>query len=73
MSSAAFRPDTLTVEQVARGLDNGSFTVTDLVHSHLDRIELINPELRVVLQVNPNAQLIAAALDDELKRSGRRG
>lgn len=73
MSSATFRFETLTVQQVARRLEEGSFTVTDLVQSHLDRIKLINPEVRAVLQVNPNALSTAAALDEEIKRSGRRG
>lgn len=65
--------DTLTVEQVARGLDDGSFTVPDLVQAHLARIDALNPTLRAVLQVNSNAMSIAASLQDELRGSGRRG
>lgn len=65
--------DTLTLRDIANGLDNGTLTVTQLAESHLARIEAINPSLRAVLQVNPNALTSAVALDEELQRSGRRG
>lgn len=63
----------LGLEQVSRGLDHGDFTVAQLTEAHLARIEALNPSLHAVLQVNPAAISIAKALDDELKRSGRRG
>lgn len=63
----------LTLQQVAQGLDHGDFTVKELIEAHLARIEEINPTLRAVLQVNPAAVTIATALDEEMKRSGRRG
>ena len=64
---------TLTLDRIATGLDDGSFTVVELVHSHLDRIAEYNPTLRAVIEVNPAAISIAQGLDDELRRSGRRG
>lgn len=63
----------LTLQQVAQGLDHGDFTVKELTEAHLARIEELNPALRAVLQVNPAATSIATALDEEMKRSGRRG
>lgn len=72
MSSHIQHLDTLTLDQVVRGLDNGTLTVTELVKSHIARIEALNPALRAVLQINPNALSIAASLDDELRKSGRR-
>lgn len=63
----------LTLDQIANGLDHGDFTVTELTEAHLARIEALNPSLHAVLQVNPAAISIAADLEDELKRSGRRG
>lgn len=63
----------LTLQQVAEGLDHGDFTVTELAEAHLARIEQLNPSLHAVLQVNPAVIPIATALDEELKRSGRRG
>lgn len=65
--------DTLTLRRIASGLDDGTFTVTQLVESHLARIEALNPALRAVLQVNPDALSSARALDAEIQRSGRRG
>ena len=63
----------LDLEQIAQGLDRGDFTVKELTEAHLACIEKLNPSLHAVLQLNPAALSIAAALDDELKRSGRRG
>lgn len=63
----------LTLQQIAHGLDQGDFTVKQLTEAHLARITRFNPSLRAVLQVNPAAVSIATALDQELKRSGRRG
>lgn len=72
MSLPIHRLDTLTLDQIASGLDNGTLTVTGLVKAHMARIEALNPALRAVLQINRSALAIAAALDDELQRSGRR-
>lgn len=63
----------LTLQQVAQGLDHGDFTVKELTEAHLARIEALNPALHALLQVNSAAISTATALDDELKRSGRRG
>lgn len=63
----------LSLQQIAQGLDHGDFSVKQLTEAHLTRIEQLNPSLHAVLQVNPAVIQIATALDDELKRFGRRG
>lgn len=72
MAASIHALDTLTVDDIARNLDNGSFTIPDLVQAHLDRISAWNPTLRAVLQLNPNALTIATTLQDELQQSKRR-
>ncbi|CAK7220605.1 hypothetical protein SBRCBS47491_004245 [Sporothrix bragantina] len=72
-SSAAIPPlKTLTLAQIAQGLETGAFTVVQLVQAHLDQIVRFNGVLRAVLQVNPNALAIAQALDDELAVPGNK-
>lgn len=63
----------ITIEQVAQGLDDGAFTVIDLVRGYIRRIEEVNHLLNAVIQVNPAAESVAVSLDEELKRYGRRG
>ncbi|OAA62721.1 Amidase [Niveomyces insectorum RCEF 264] len=62
----------LTLDQIAAGLDGGAFTVVQLVQAHLDQIARFDGYLHAVLQLNPNALAIAAALDDERAKTGRR-
>lgn len=64
--------ETLTLSQIARGLDQRSFTVAALVAAHLDLIRKWNPTLRAVIDINPGAMEIAEKLDAELALAGRR-
>jgi amidase len=63
----------ITIEQVGQGLDDGAFTVADLVNGYVQRIEEVNHILHAVIEVNPEAISIAQSLDEEFERSGRRG
>jgi len=63
----------ITIEQVSQGLDDGTFTVTDLVRGYIRRIKEVNDTLHAVIQINPSAESAAVSLDKELKRYGRRG
>ncbi len=63
---------TLTVAQIAAGLDSGAFTTAAITTAHLERIAKFNPSIRAVIEVTPKAVSIAEALDQELKRTGRR-
>lgn len=71
-----FRFQEFTIEQLQEGYSNGDFTVTDVVRAYLDRISEIDdsgPQLNAVLQINPDALVIAAQLDSELKEGRSRG
>jgi amidase len=54
----------------------GQLTARQLVQWYLDRIEALDrngPTLRAILEINPNAVTIAAALDEERRTHGARG
>lgn len=57
-------------------MQRGELRAEELVRFYLDRIELIDragPELRAVIEINPDALMIARALDEEWQASGPRG
>ena len=67
-------PTTLT--ELSAALAAGRTTATALTQSYLERIARLDrtgPTLRSVLETNPDALKIAAALDAELKMGRRRG
>jgi len=71
------------VEQTERSMaqwqelmETGAVSAVEIVEHYLARIDAIDragPALRAVLEVNPDAAVIAAELDDERRRSGPRG
>ncbi|KAF5372557.1 hypothetical protein D9758_005186 [Tetrapyrgos nigripes] len=63
------------VKELQHTLDNNTFTSVDLVKAYIARIEEVNtkgPELRAVLEINQNALQVAASLDEERRKSGKR-
>ena len=76
MSSAAklnlFLPSLgeTTFEQLTEGLEAGHFTSVQLVKAYKRRIDEVNHIFNAILEVNPDAEIIAATLDDE-RREGR--
>ncbi|KIW07331.1 uncharacterized protein PV09_02181 [Verruconis gallopava] len=62
-----------TVEELALGLERGSFSSVDLVNAYLARILQVNVSLNVVTELNPDALAIAGELDDERKNGSVRG
>lgn len=66
----------LTLADIAAAFADGRLTSRRLTQLYLDRIDALNrrgPELRAVLETNPRALEIAAALDDERRLQGPRG
>ena len=57
-----------TLDDLRRGLDSGLFTSVDLVKAYLARIDEVNPTLRAVLELNPDALALAATADEERRR-----
>jgi amidase len=74
--AAAFELEEATFAQLGEGMQSGRFTARSLVESYLARIDEVNargPELRAVLEVNPEARALADALDAERRAKGPRG
>src|SRR2546430_11363801 len=61
---------------IAAAMTDGRLTARGLTQIYLDRIEALDrhgPQLRAVLETNPRALEIAAALDEERRTHGPRG
>ena len=66
----------LTLTELQAGLASGRWTSKSLVAGYLARINTLDkagPKLRAVIELNPDAMAIAAALDRERKEKGPRG
>jgi Asp-tRNA(Asn)/Glu-tRNA(Gln) amidotransferase A subunit family amidase len=63
----------LTAERIQLDLAAGRYTSTQLVQAYLDRIALHEPLYNAFVSMNPAALAVAAALDEEYRRSGPRG
>jgi amidase len=74
-----FRFDEATISDLQARMESGRLTSRALVRAYLRRIDTIDRSgpgrvgLRSVLEVNPEAERIAAALDGERRRDGSRG
>lgn len=72
----AFELDELTIGELQQGLQSGKYTSRQLVEKYFDRINDVDkkgPALHSVIEMNPDAEQIAAALDRERKEKGARG
>ena len=76
LNSPDFELDETTITELQQGLQSGKYTSRALVEKYTDRINDIDkkgPTLRSVIELNPDAESIAAALDRERKERGARG
>jgi len=79
MPALAIRPFELeeaTVADLQAGMSSGKFTAHSLTEKYLERIDEIDkhgPGVNSVIELNPDALSIAAALDKERKEKGARG
>jgi amidase len=72
----SFTLDELTISQLQGLMASGSASAVSLVKKYRSRIEDIDrhgPTLNAVIELNPDALAIAAALDQERKAKGSRG
>ena len=72
---AAFELDELTISDLQQGLQSGKYSSRELVEKYSDRITEIDkkgPALYSVIEMNPDAEKIATALDRERKEKGPR-
>ena len=75
-SPPAFELDELTIAELQQGLQSGKYTSRSLVEKYNERINDIDkrgPKLNSVIELNPDREEIAAALDRERKERGPRG
>jgi len=73
---ADFELDELSIIDLQTALQSGKYTSRSLVEKYLDRIRDIDkdgPRLNSVIEINPDAESIATALDRERKDKGARG
>ena len=73
---APFELDELTITELQQGMQSGKYSSRELVEKYSDRISDIDkkgPALASVIEMNPDAEQIAAALDRERKERGPRG
>jgi amidase len=74
--TAAFELDEITIDELQRAMQTGRYTARRIAELYLGRIEALNrrgPELRAVIDTNPDALTIADALDAERKAGKVRG
>src|SRR5574342_321078 len=69
----ALEVEEATVAGLQAGMAAGRFTARRLAEAYLARIAAVDPKLRSVLEVNPDALAIADALDAERREKGPRG
>ena len=71
-----FELDEATVADLQAAMESGERTVRSITEAYLGRIEALDgqgPELRSVIETNPEALEIADRLDEERRASGARG
>src|SRR5512134_1419821 len=74
--TAPLEVEEATIDDLQARLRTGALTARALTQAYLERIESIDrsgPALRSVIETNPDALAIAAALDDERRKKGPRG
>lgn len=72
----AFELEELTIPELQQGLQSGKFSSQSLVEKYVDRINDVDkrgPAVNSVIELNPDAESIAAALDRERRERGARG
>ncbi|MFQ5678579.1 MAG: amidase [Gemmatimonadota bacterium] len=72
----SFELDELTLDDLREGMESGRWTARALAELYVGRIEELNlqgPELRAVIETNPDALQIADRLDEERREGRTRG
>ncbi len=71
-----FEWEEATIAQLQEAMQTGKLTARSLVENYLGRIEAVDkhgPAVNAVIELNPDALSIAAALDEERRKKGSRG
>lgn len=75
-SVSPFALDEITIAELQRSMESGERTARSITELYLWRIEALDrqgPELRAIIETNPDALAIADALDAERRATGPRG
>ena len=75
-SDPPFELSELSIDDLQRGMESGKFTARSLVEKYLARIEAVDaggPQLKSVIEVNPDALALADAADNERRAKQVRG
>jgi len=74
--AALFEPHTelneITISELQAGMKSGKFSAKMLVEKYLERIREIDPKIKSVIEINPDALRIAEEMDRERKRGKER-
>jgi len=62
-----------TVASLQSAISRGDLSAVDVTRHYLARIDSVDPGLNAIIETNPDAESIAAALDRERETSGPRG
>jgi amidase len=73
VTSPAFEHEESTLADLRASMASGALTSRALTESYLTRIEAIDPELRSVIELNPDVLEIADAMDEERRAGDDRG
>ena len=78
LTAARSSAETPNIEEVSLaelevGLTAGRFTSTQLIEQYSARIASVDKKINAIIELNPDAPAIAAALDKERKEKGPRG
>lgn len=71
-----FQLEEATIEDIQQAMKSGKLTAHELVSMYIERIEALDtsgPNLKSILEINPDALDIAQALDAEREEKGARG
>lgn len=69
-STEGFSIEEATIPQIQQAFMGGKLTSRGLVEYYLDRIEKLNPKLHAVIEVNPDALLLADTADTQRLNAG---
>jgi amidase len=75
-ATKAFDLDEITITDLQNGMKSGKYTSLSLTRKYLQRIQDLDkqgPAVNSVIEINPDAQSIAAGLDRERRTKGPRG
>lgn len=72
MNGQAFTIEEATIKQIRQAFTQNKLTSRQLVDFYLHQIQSLNPLLRAVIEVNPDAQFLADVADEERERSRNR-